>query len=212
MQKVHFRLTSVAQKRCCLSSLIWSSENEMDARERRDSKPPLRAFLLLLVFLKVLRLSFPVPVVSSRSLVRFWRRKHKKSTTRASRPWQNLSARLVGKSILFLACVASVLKERRFRAREKRERRGMGRGGNAFLLPPPSHAVSRPNSLSRTFRTPATQSILFPSPQTHATQANLRTTKNPSVSKLRSQFKMELRWSYMWRLNNRRIQDGLVTG
>ena len=57
----------------------------MDARERRDSKPPLRAFLLLLVFLKV-RFSFPVPVVSSRSLVRFWRRKHKKSTTRASRP------------------------------------------------------------------------------------------------------------------------------
>ena len=56
------------------------------ARERRDSKPPLRAFLLLLVFLKVLRFSFPVPVVSSRSLVRFWRRKHKKSTTRASRP------------------------------------------------------------------------------------------------------------------------------
>ena len=82
MQKVHFRLTSVAQKRCCLNSLIWSSENAMDARERRDSKPPLRAFLLLLVFLKVLRFSFPVPVVSSRSLVRFWRRKHKKSTTR----------------------------------------------------------------------------------------------------------------------------------
>ena len=78
MQKVHFRLTSVAQKRCCLSSLIWSSENAMDARERGDNKPPLRAFLLLLVFLKVLRFSFPVPVVSSRSLVRFWRRKHKK--------------------------------------------------------------------------------------------------------------------------------------
>ena len=188
MQKVHFRLTSVAQKRCCLNSLIWSSENAIDARERRDSKPPLRAFLLLLVFLKVLRFSFSVPVVSSRSLVRFWRRKHKRSTTRASRPWKNLSARLVGKSILFLACVAKK-KKRRFRAREKRERRGMGRGGNAFLLPPPSHAVSRPNSLSRTFRTPATQSILFPSPQRHATQANVRTTKNPSVSKLRSQFK-----------------------
>ena len=49
--------------------------------------PPFPLGLSWLDFLKVLRLSFP-----SRSLARFCRRKHKKSTARASRSWKNLSS------------------------------------------------------------------------------------------------------------------------
>ena len=212
MQKVHFRLTSVAQKRSCLNSLIWSSENAMDARERRDSKPPLRAFLLLLVFLKVLCFSFPVPVVSSRSLVRFWRRKHKKSTTRASRPWKNLSARLVGKSILFLACVASVLKERRFRG--ARSAKGAGWGGeetrSCSLLRRTRSRVQIPFPVPFE-RLP--RSLYFSRPLKRLLRRLIleRLTIPLSVNSVLS-LKMEWRWSYMWRLNSRRIQDGLVTG
>ena len=34
MQKVHFRLTSVAQQRCCLSSLVGSfSNDDVDGKE-----------------------------------------------------------------------------------------------------------------------------------------------------------------------------------
>ena len=49
--------------------------------------PPFPLALLWLDFLKVLRLSFP-----SRSLARFCRRKHKKSTACASRSWKILSS------------------------------------------------------------------------------------------------------------------------
>ena len=47
---------------------------------------------LLLDFFKVLRFSFPVPVVGPSSLFRFCRRKHKKSTVRTWRSWKNLSS------------------------------------------------------------------------------------------------------------------------
>ena len=47
---------------------------------------------LLLDFFKVLRFSFPVPVVGSSSPFRFCRGKHKKSTVRTWRSWKNLSS------------------------------------------------------------------------------------------------------------------------
>ena len=47
---------------------------------------------LLLDFFKVLRFSFPVPVVGPSSVVRFCRRKHRKSTVRTWRSWKNLSS------------------------------------------------------------------------------------------------------------------------
>ena len=47
---------------------------------------------LLLDFFKVLRFSFPVPVVGPSSPFRFCRRKHKKSTVRTWRSWKNLSS------------------------------------------------------------------------------------------------------------------------
>ena len=161
----------------------------MDVRGRRDRKPPLRAFLLFLDFLKVLRFSFPVPVIRSRSLVHFWRRKHKKSTTRASRSWKNLSS-TYRQVYTFPSLRDKRLKEKGIPgAREAQKARD---GEARKRVPPPSslaHGLVGLNALPLTFRTPATQSILFPSPQTPVTQANLRTTNNPSVSKLRSQFK-----------------------
>ena len=47
---------------------------------------------LLPDFFKVLRFSFPVPVVGPSSPFRFCRRKHKKSTVRTWRSWKNLSS------------------------------------------------------------------------------------------------------------------------
>ena len=54
------------------------------------------SFHFVVDFLKVLRFSFPVPVVSSPA--RFCRRKHKKSLLLALRAREKIWARLVGKS------------------------------------------------------------------------------------------------------------------
>ena len=87
--------------RLIISPIIQAHKRVFDRRgfivfSGADQISAFGSFHFVVDFLKVLRFSFPVPVVSSPA--RFCRRKHKKSLLLALRAREKIWARLVGKS------------------------------------------------------------------------------------------------------------------
>ena len=84
--------TSLISRVVVCSVLFVIGRNDHSSLGQVRGSPQGSKAHLLLDFFKVLRFSFPVPVVGPSSPFRFCRRKHKKSTVRTWRSWKNLSS------------------------------------------------------------------------------------------------------------------------